>query len=173
METIGMAIRSMRESRGWSLDRLAARSGLKRDAIWKIEDGRVRKPQGETYEKLAKAFGMDLIDLLRIPPNDVGSGAAMRFGESRAVTRALKEVVAAMRAAKACNADVEAAVMAVVDEWMPPELSTSTPTDLSEVVIAPGRVMPPSEIRREMRAARQVAPSKTSETELKPKPRKG
>lgn len=66
---IGDVIKQQREAKRWSLDKLAQVSGVRRDAIWKIEDKRVRKPQGETIERLSAALDVDLSTLATAEPN--------------------------------------------------------------------------------------------------------
>lgn len=95
VETIGQRIRRLRDSRGWSLDRLSLESGIRRDAIWKIEDGRVRRPQGGTLESLSKAFTIpiaDLIETLPPPANNILPDFERHYGEPANIQHAPKQI---------------------------------------------------------------------------------
>lgn len=54
---------ALREERGWNAAELARRSGLTQPALSYIEKGE-RQPGFDTLAKIARAFGMDLIELL-------------------------------------------------------------------------------------------------------------
>jgi transcriptional regulator with XRE-family HTH domain len=58
----GRRTRALRQQRGWSLERMAARPGLCIATVRRVERGdNVRLG---TAEKVAAAFGMDLADML-------------------------------------------------------------------------------------------------------------
>ena len=61
-EKICLKIRFEREKRGMSQEDLALASGLSRNAIWKIESGRV-SPTITSVEKIALALEMDFATL--------------------------------------------------------------------------------------------------------------
>lgn len=54
--TFAARLRSLRETAGWSIPKLAAASGLPRQTIHKLERGE-RQPSLETALTLAKALG--------------------------------------------------------------------------------------------------------------------
>lgn len=58
----GLRARALRNERGWSLERMAARPGLNISAVRRVERG-----EGTTLataEKVAAAFGMGLAEML-------------------------------------------------------------------------------------------------------------
>jgi XRE family transcriptional regulator, regulator of sulfur utilization len=59
----GANVRRLRESHGWSQERLAGHAGLNRTYVGEIERGTVIASI-VTVEKLARAFGVSLNDLL-------------------------------------------------------------------------------------------------------------
>jgi transcriptional regulator with XRE-family HTH domain len=60
---LGALVRSLRRERDLTLEELASRVGLSRQAIWQIESGSVtaRRP---TLESIARALGVTLASLL-------------------------------------------------------------------------------------------------------------
>ena len=60
---VGHRIRSLREQKGWSQERLGFRSGLHRNYVGGVERG-VRNVGVENIAKLAKALGVRPRDLL-------------------------------------------------------------------------------------------------------------
>jgi transcriptional regulator with XRE-family HTH domain len=63
-KTLGKAIRRLRLERGWSQQMLADHSGLTRESISAIENGRF-DPVFTTLMRIATALGMALKDLLQ------------------------------------------------------------------------------------------------------------
>ena len=61
-EKICLKVKFERQKKGISQEELAALSGLSRNAIWKIESGRV-SPTIDSLEKIAKALKMDFASL--------------------------------------------------------------------------------------------------------------
>lgn len=59
VHTIGDCIRAHREARQWSLQDLAARTGLSRNAISHYECNRTRNIPSNSIIRLADAFGID------------------------------------------------------------------------------------------------------------------
>lgn len=58
----GMAVRSLRSRKGWSMEQLGAKVGLTRKGIWRIEQGGTTSV--ERLERIADALGVGLADLL-------------------------------------------------------------------------------------------------------------
>jgi SOS-response transcriptional repressor LexA len=71
MPTIGSRLRKLREMRGYSLDGLAAVSGITRDHIGRIERGESKNPRFETIEALSKA--------LEVHPAEITIGSNNNF----------------------------------------------------------------------------------------------
>lgn len=63
IKQFGLAVRQLREGRGWSQERLAEAADLNRSFIGEIERG-VATPSLLTAEKLAGALGIGLAGLL-------------------------------------------------------------------------------------------------------------
>lgn len=59
----GVIVRRLREARGWSQEQLAEHAGLNRSYVGEIERGTVIASI-VTVEKLARAFGVSIADLL-------------------------------------------------------------------------------------------------------------
>ncbi|MBD3754700.1 MAG: helix-turn-helix transcriptional regulator [Gammaproteobacteria bacterium] len=59
----GKQLRALREERGWSQEEFADRSGLHRTYVSAVERG-VRNPTLSVLERLAKALGIKLSELL-------------------------------------------------------------------------------------------------------------
>ncbi|CAB3777628.1 hypothetical protein LMG28688_00400 [Paraburkholderia caffeinitolerans] len=70
-QRIGARIRGEREGRGWSLTDLAAKSGVSRAMIHKIERGE-SSPTASLLAKLAGAFGMSMSALLALAELEEG-----------------------------------------------------------------------------------------------------
>jgi len=62
-QAIGRRIRSLREGRGWSLERLGLSVGLSKQGICRIERGEVGSSPS-TYEQIARTLGVTLRDLI-------------------------------------------------------------------------------------------------------------
>ena len=57
--TIARAVAALRAAHDLSLDQVAARAGMSKSHVWKIEQGRIRNPTVATVRALARAFGVD------------------------------------------------------------------------------------------------------------------
>ena len=62
-------LKSLRQARGWSLDELAARSGVSRASLSRLENAEV-SPTAAVLGKLCAAFGMTMSRLLREVESD-------------------------------------------------------------------------------------------------------
>jgi transcriptional regulator with XRE-family HTH domain len=54
---LGARIGALRDHAGWSQPELAARAGVTKGTIWKLETGATTKPEPRTKRGLATAFG--------------------------------------------------------------------------------------------------------------------
>ena len=59
---LGMRIVYLRKQRGWTQEELSFQSGIKKNYICDMENGR-RNPSLEIIERLAIAFGISISDL--------------------------------------------------------------------------------------------------------------
>lgn len=57
LELLGKRLRATRESRGWSMDTLAAKVGMSKTGLWQIEKGR-SEPMARTIVSLANILGV-------------------------------------------------------------------------------------------------------------------
>lgn len=62
-ENLGRRVKKLRGDRGWSLEELAAASGVSRSMLSEIERERANPTLGVTY-RIARAFGLSLQDLI-------------------------------------------------------------------------------------------------------------
>ena len=69
-EKVCLKIKFERQKRGFSQEELALKSSLSRNAIWKIESGRV-SPTIASLEKIALALGMDFSELTDVSKVDL------------------------------------------------------------------------------------------------------
>ena len=60
---LGARVRELRAERGWSLDETAARTGLSRSSLFKIEKAQM-SPTFDALLRLAKGFGIEVPQLL-------------------------------------------------------------------------------------------------------------
>jgi len=60
----GKRLRALREERGWSQEEFADRAGLHRTYVSAVERG-VRNPTLSVLERLAKALGVSMAELVR------------------------------------------------------------------------------------------------------------
>jgi len=65
MTSLGKKIRAMRKDRGWTTSYLAERAGVKQSIISRTENANT-SPNYETIEKIAKAFGVPLVEILPV-----------------------------------------------------------------------------------------------------------
>ena len=63
---LARTMQSLRTERGWSLDQLAARSGVSKGVLVALEQGR-SNPNLATLAKVADAFGVPLTRLVERP----------------------------------------------------------------------------------------------------------
>lgn len=61
---IGMKIKKLREKRGWTQELLAEKAGLTRVTVARVEAGMRKNPDLSTRQKLAKALGVSITELL-------------------------------------------------------------------------------------------------------------
>lgn len=61
---LGTAVRTLRNERGWTRESLAERAGVGVATLERIENGREHSSTMETIKKIAKALGVDWLDLL-------------------------------------------------------------------------------------------------------------
>lgn len=80
---IALRIRAERESRDWSLDELAQRSGVSRAMISKVER-RESSPTAALLGRLSAAFGLTLSQLLARAERGQGGGAVHRRRDQQA-----------------------------------------------------------------------------------------
>ncbi|PSJ56875.1 hypothetical protein C7I85_23615 [Mesorhizobium soli] len=64
MAAFGRELRRLRIDRGWSLQRMAAESGVSVAGIQKIESGTTNSPNLQTAVSLSEALGQELTDLV-------------------------------------------------------------------------------------------------------------
>lgn len=74
-EAVARNVREARTERGWTLDQLAARSGVSKGMVVQIEQGRTN-PSIVTLSKVSDALGVSLPDLV-----DAGHGPRVRVVE--------------------------------------------------------------------------------------------
>ncbi len=63
LELLGKRIRTLREARGWSMDKLAAKIPMSKTGLWQIEKGR-SEPMAKTIVALASVLGVTTDHLL-------------------------------------------------------------------------------------------------------------
>ena len=64
-EKICLKIKFERQKKGLSQEEVALKSGLSRNAIWKIESGRV-SPTVDSLEKIATALDIEFLELMDV-----------------------------------------------------------------------------------------------------------
>lgn len=64
-QTFGERLRIIRNERGWTQQDLAAISGVRLRTIQSYEENQRLSPRLDNAEKIAKALGMDVLELLR------------------------------------------------------------------------------------------------------------
>lgn len=69
-EKICLKIKFERQKQGLSQEEFALKAGLSRNAIWKIESGRV-SPTLDTLEKIARALNIDFATLTDVSKVDL------------------------------------------------------------------------------------------------------
>jgi len=63
--TIGKNIKKLRKQRDLSQDRLSKFADISHNTIIKIESGAIQSPTMDTAQKIAKALGVSLDDLMK------------------------------------------------------------------------------------------------------------
>jgi len=63
--TIAKNIKKLRKQRGLSQDRLSKLADISHNTIIKIESGAIQSPTMDTAQKIAKALGVSLDDLMK------------------------------------------------------------------------------------------------------------
>jgi transcriptional regulator with XRE-family HTH domain len=63
--TIGKNIKKLRNQRDLSQDRLSKLADISHNTIIKIESGAIKSPTIDTAQKIAKALGVSLDDLMK------------------------------------------------------------------------------------------------------------
>ena len=63
--TIGKNIKKLRKHRDLSQDRLSKLADISHNTIIKIESGAIQSPTMDTAQKIAKALGVSLDDLMK------------------------------------------------------------------------------------------------------------
>jgi transcriptional regulator with XRE-family HTH domain len=63
--TIAKNIKKLRNQRGLSQDRLSKLADISHNTIIKIESGAIQSPTMDTAQKIAKALGVSLDDLMK------------------------------------------------------------------------------------------------------------
>ena len=64
--SMGIRLAKLRRERGWTQEELAVRARLRRETIGRLEAAtkKTRRPSLRTLERLAKAFGLPVAELL-------------------------------------------------------------------------------------------------------------
>jgi transcriptional regulator with XRE-family HTH domain len=57
---IGARLFELRDSRGWTQDKVAEEAGVSHTTVVGLETGRIKDPRTVTLRRLARAFDMDL-----------------------------------------------------------------------------------------------------------------
>jgi DNA-binding XRE family transcriptional regulator len=84
---LGERLAALRDERGWSIETLAERLGVSRQAVWYWETGQ-RLPRAKHFEKMIDVLGLQEQDLLAQPPGPVkGGGDAVIDDLKREVAR--------------------------------------------------------------------------------------
>lgn len=88
MPELGRYLRTLRESRGWTLRELEAATTLSNPYLSQLENGRIKRPSPKVIHRLAEAFGVAYEELMQragyLPP----SKAKPRRGKSTTPQRA-------------------------------------------------------------------------------------
>lgn len=64
MNSTSSQIVRLRNARDWSQYRLSREAGVAAQTIWEIESGRTNSPRLVTLERIAKALGVSLTELI-------------------------------------------------------------------------------------------------------------
>jgi transcriptional regulator with XRE-family HTH domain len=72
--SLGERLATLRDERGWSIETLAERLGVSRQAVWYWETGQ-RLPRAKHFAKMIEALGLQEQDLLAPPPDPANGGS--------------------------------------------------------------------------------------------------
>jgi transcriptional regulator with XRE-family HTH domain len=135
----GQRLRARRQSLGWSLDRLAAESGVSRAMISKVERGE-SSPTAAVLGKLSAALQLTMSELLSVAGASGAAGDAGGDTAGNAVAAGVGQATAAGRVRR----------FADTPQWRDPDtgylrrqISTARfPADVTEVTLPPGARVP-------------------------------
>jgi transcriptional regulator with XRE-family HTH domain len=96
---IRLRVRELRDARGWTQDELAARSGVARITIARIEAQRTAGIDFAVWERLALAFGMHPVELVDFRPGEPQTSVARKTGRPLKAPRRPKAAPDAKRRA--------------------------------------------------------------------------
>ena len=80
-------IRGLRYAKGWGPDELASRAKISRTALYQIERGGTSKPQAGTLQRISRALGVPLEELLTTTVSSDGMSAVPAHGAVATVSR--------------------------------------------------------------------------------------
>ena len=87
VDDFGMRLAALRDERGWSIETLAERLGVSRQAVWYWETGQ-RLPRAEHFKKIVEVLGLQEQDLLgQATSPAAGGGSALVDELKREVAR--------------------------------------------------------------------------------------
>ena len=66
MDTFGEVIRKERKAKSWTLERAGKRVGLSKGGLSQVEHGEVNPPSAGVVRKIAKLYGLDVTDMMRM-----------------------------------------------------------------------------------------------------------
>ncbi len=95
---IGQRIGALMKRRGWTVQELERRSGLKEGYLYKLLAGRFENPTGRTLARLAHAFEMGVDELLRDESTDVPTSGANVPGQTPATFDSIQALSEQMQA---------------------------------------------------------------------------
>ncbi|MCB0040997.1 MAG: helix-turn-helix transcriptional regulator [Caldilinea sp.] len=91
MTTIGETIGLWRKERGWTQEELAAIADMPQTHISAIETGRIVDPRASAVEKLARAFGVSVDDLLAGADGSQDGGVEYRIEQHSVALREMTD----------------------------------------------------------------------------------
>lgn len=89
-EFVGRRVKRLRQDRGWSLEELAAASGVSRSMLSEIEREKANPTLTVTF-RIARAFGMSLQDLIESAESSASKIQVIRASERAQVYRSDKQ----------------------------------------------------------------------------------
>jgi transcriptional regulator with XRE-family HTH domain len=84
----GALVRQLRDARGWTQEKLAREADITVTSVSNVERG-ATKPNGETVEKIAAAFGLEPGDLDPRRLGEVVAASARTIAQRQAIRRLL------------------------------------------------------------------------------------